>query len=91
MLSEYKGPANSREVCRFMVGEKVTATFIHEGKMYLVVTSGHALIVGGTNAGDFTTYCVQAPHEVQAVIRGKRQQLEDALAELRDLPGVRLP
>ena len=87
MLTEYKGSANNREVFQYLVGETIKAAFMGEdGKIYIVVGSGPALVFGGPGGGP--SYWVDQAESVKRVIDERRAQIERRVAELRDLGGV---
>ena len=49
MLTNYKGPANHRDVFQHLVGEEIVASFQRPGndgvQTYLVMKSGPALVI----------------------------------------------
>lgn len=88
-LSEYKGPSNSSDIFQHLVGEKITACFEHDRRVWLVVESGHAFVVGGS--GDsFMVYWREQPEKVQRVVDRRRKDIEQKTQELRDMAGVDL-
>lgn len=87
-LSEHKGPSNSTDVFRHLVGEKIVACFEEDSKVWLVVESGHGFVVGGNGAA-FAVYWRVDPAEVQRVIARRRKAIERHNAELRNLAGAK--
>lgn len=91
MLSDYKGPANTRAVLRHLVGARIAACFqvpaaTGDGGLdtYIVDESGCALVFHHSTGA----YWVESKAEVDLIIAKRRAEIEQRVAELRDLlPG----
>lgn len=90
-LSDYKGPANSTEILQHLVGERIYAAFADQrGKIILVLESGHGIdffSLGGDSPG----FGPLRPEEIGRLIAARRKDINQKLAELREMPGVELP
>lgn len=90
-LASYRGPANDADVLRHLVGEKITAAFQgHDGKIWIVCTSGAALCFGSLGGGN-PVFWAENESTVEREVARRRAEIERKLQELRDLPGVELP
>jgi hypothetical protein len=90
-LSDYKGPANSRDIFPYLVGETIKAAFkTPDGRIWIVVGSGEALVVGAADNASLSFWKENA-RSVKNVTDARRKEIEQKIAELRDLPGVELP
>lgn len=96
MLTEYKGPANHHDLFKYMVGETITACFEADGAIWIVGSSGAALVLttpsgrAGENRSR-PSFWKEGAEEVEKITSKRRAEIEAQLAQLRDLPGVRLP
>lgn len=91
-LSEYQGPSNKADIFQHLVGEKIVACFEHERRVWFVVESGHALVVGGSGSPPSgSVYWRESPEKVQRIVRQRREEIEIKLREMRDMAGVSLP
>lgn len=89
MLTDYKGPSNSSEIFQYLVGEKITAAFKIDNKIYLVLESGQAIVFGGRDSSP--SYWKEAEMELSRTVKERAREIKRKIAELRDLPGVKLP
>lgn len=96
MLTDYKGPANHGDLFKHMVGERITACFEADGAIWIVGESGAALVLTQPSGRAFEgrsrpSFWMESAEEVEKVTSKRRKEIEANLAQLRDLPGVRLP
>ena len=86
MLTEYKGPANSRELFPHLVGEMIKAVFYDdEGHIVLLLASGAAVAFGSIGGGGPTFWKI-SPENIHNVVAQQRGSARAALAALSDLP-----
>ncbi len=95
MLTDYKGPSNSREIFQHLVGEKIVAAFEdykEHTTVWLVLESGDAFVLGGGPGQAWGPSFWRVPKaEVLRVVETRRANIRAGLAELRDMAGVELP
>lgn len=92
-LIRYTGPANSPDIIRHLVAERITAAFRDDdGKVWIVTQDGRAVVFGcGPGHTGGPAYWVEQPDAVRRVVDARAARIRMQLDELRDLPGVRLP
>lgn len=96
MLTDCKAPSNHRSIFPYLIGERVAACFEADGKIWIVTESGPAIVftTRAGRAGERTTtpcFWVESSEEVERMTGKRRAEIEAQLAEMRDLPGVKLP
>lgn len=91
MLTNYKGPSNSSEVFQHLVGEKIVGAFQDSaGQVFIVVESGMSLVLSAIGSGS-PAYWVKNEADTKEIVQKRRKEIEQKLAELRDMAGVDLP
>lgn len=92
MLTDYRGPANSKEIFKFLVGERITAAFMgNDGRPVIVLESGMGISFGSVGGECGPSYWPVSKEDVQREVAKRKEAIERGLAELRDLPGAELP
>lgn len=89
-IVNYKGPAGYIGVLQHLVGERIDKAFIDAtGALWLVVPSGHALVIAAYNPHAEAPFWIASPQEVEARVTERRQELQKKIQELKNLaPGV---
>jgi hypothetical protein len=90
-LVKYIGPANSVEIFQHLVGEKITACFMEDGQIWLVLESGCALVVGpggGPENGSFLVYWKERKDETSKVVSERLAHIRRQMAELQSAAGM---
>jgi len=81
MLKDYKGPSNSPEVLKYLVGDTVKGAFFNsEGNMCLVFSSGDGLIISKNGS-----YWKDLDYEVKTEVEKRKEQINSLIAQLKDI------
>lgn len=90
-LADYTGPANNTDILKFFVGEAIKAALVgNDGRIWLIVPSGHALIIGAFNRVA-AAFEVADPKRVQEEVDARKKDLQEHIQNLRDVaPGIDL-
>jgi hypothetical protein len=88
-LADYKGPPNTPDIFHHLIGDVIKAAFLDkEGRMWLIMTCGHAVVLSGTSGGP-PAYWHEGPDGVQRIVGEKTTELKAKLAEIkRSTPGI---
>jgi len=91
-LASYSGPdRNAIAIFEAVIGETFKAAFVDaNGRVWLVVASGHALTFNGLDRGPMIpAWSIEPPHIVQNAIETRRAELRKEIDNIRRLaPGV---
>lgn len=84
MLKDYKGPSNSPEILKYLVGDTVKGAFVNsEGHICLVFSSSDGLVFSKTGA-----YWKESECEVKKEVEKRREQINSLIDQLKDITFV---
>lgn len=90
MLTDYKGPSNSPELLKHLVGDTITGAFIalNPGTghchMWLVLSSGDSLVLG-SNDGGVPVYWKASSEDTKRAVDCRQREIQEQLEQLRQL------
>jgi hypothetical protein len=89
-IVNYKGPPGFVGVLQHLIGERIDKAFVDaQGALWLVVPSGHALVIAAFHANAIAPFWTAEPHEVEAQVGDRRRELQKKIQELKNLaPGI---
>jgi len=80
MLKDYKGPANSSELLKYLVGDTVKGAFINsEGNICLVFSSGEGVVFS------HAAYWKELESDVKTEVRKRKEQIDSLIGQLKDI------
>lgn len=83
MLSEYKGPSNSRDLLKHLVGEKITGAFIFNSHMWITLGSGVSLVLG-SGSECVPSYWKESAVDTKRAVERLRNDLNNMLQQIKE-------
>jgi len=87
-LSSEISAANTPGLLADLVGERVKAAFVDDGKLYIVVEGGDALVLADQDGVRAPAYWHVRAYDVRRVVAARRRLINAKIEELRAMAGV---